>query len=231
MKNKYISMIILAILLGVLIGIQFKSSYQEKFQLSFVDRQFVGDINAIKKENAELKRKLDTLNENLKFIEKNTIVNDIEKGLKEQVDSLKLILGYLDVKGPGMTIKIDTKEEVNLGFVMEEKKILISLINEIRIYGGEVISINNQRITPYSEVTLAGNHININSTPIAQPYEIKIIGDIEKLNRYINKGNVLIDTMINMYDLNVDITSSKELIIYKAEREKKTRYVRNIEDM
>ncbi|KXZ40347.1 Uncharacterized conserved protein YlxW, UPF0749 family [Alkalithermobacter thermoalcaliphilus JW-YL-7 = DSM 7308] len=231
MKNKYMSIIVLSILTGVLIGIQFKSDYQEKLQLSFVDRQFIGEINAVKRENMELTKKLNTLNQNLKFLEKNKISDESNQKLKEQVESLKTILGYKDLKGPGLIIRIDTKEDLNLAFMMEERKILISLINEARIYGAEAISINNQIITQYTEVTLAGNHININSVAVDQPYEIKIIGNIDRLRSYINENNVLIDTMINMYGLNVNITEHREIIINRLEKEKKIRHMHIDEDV
>ena len=62
--------------------------------------------------------------------------------------------------------------------MIDYNRILLNIVNDLKANGAKFISINNQRINKYSEIILAGNHININSTPIAQPYNIKVIGDI-----------------------------------------------------
>lgn len=224
MKKNHVYIILLASMLGILIGIQFKSNYHEELEFSFLDSQLITEMNKVRSENRELLTKKEYLNDQLEILEKNKIKNEEGKQFKEKVDELKSILGYKEVNGPGIIIKIDTTEDVNLGFLMEENKILINLINEIRIYGGESISINDQRISPYSEITLAGNHINVNSIPIAQPYEIKVIGDKKRLDKRVNKDNVLIDMMTNIYKLDVNVSSYDEINIPKMEREKKLKY-------
>ncbi|SHJ82534.1 DUF881 domain-containing protein [Tepidibacter formicigenes] len=225
MKKGYLFITILTIFLGIAIGIQIKNSYNNELELSFSDRQLVDELNKTKQENKKLLLKKEYFNSQIEILEKNRLKDEVTKELKEDVDELKMALGYKDVQGPGIIIRIDIQEDINLGFLMEEKNFLITLINQINVYGGEVISINEQRITPYSEVTLAGNHININSVPIAQPYEIKVIGNKERLNKYINDDNLLIDNMKN-YNLNINIKARDKIIIIKAEREKKLKYTK-----
>ncbi|SHH46448.1 DUF881 domain-containing protein [Tepidibacter thalassicus] len=226
MKNKYWIMVVFTLFLGISIGIQTKGDYNQVRELSFYGRQLVEEINKTKQENRELLLKKEYLNLQIDILERNKLKDEVVKNLKESVDKLKMILGYKDVQGPGIIIKIDTNEDINLGELMESRSFLVQLANQIKTYGGEVISINNQRITSYSEITLAGEHININNVPIVQPYEIKVIGDKKMLSdKYINDENFLIDTM-KKYNLSVDITTSDNMIIKKSEREKNLKYIK-----
>ena len=75
--------------------------------------------------------------------------------------------------------------DTNIAEIMEEKRYLINLINELKVFGAEMLSINNYRIVGRTEIVLAGNHINVNGVSIAQPYIIQAIGDPNSLKRYV----------------------------------------------
>ncbi len=235
MKKEYIFLILFTSLLGIFIGVQFKGNYQDALELSFLDKELMGEINKVKMENKELLLKKEYLHAQLEILEKNEIKDETGKKLKKKAEALKALLGYKNVQGPGLIITIDTTEENNLGELfgefIERKKLLITLVNEIKRYGGESISINEQRISPYSEITLAGNHININSIPIVQPYEIKVIGDKKRLDKYIHYDNELIHMMKNIFKLKVNIIDYDNLIIPKVEREKKLKYVKAVKEI
>ena len=226
MNKEKMSMLLLAAILGILVGIQFKSNFQEKLELSYLDSQLITEINKAKNINKDLLMKKEILTDQLKTLEKSKIKDSVSKKYKTEVDNIKNILSYKDVGGSGIVITIDADEENNLGELMEEKKVLINLVNEIRNNGGENIAINNQRIGPYSEISKAGPHININSVPIAQPYEIKVIGDKDYLGKKFNNNNVLIDMLKNEYKLNVEISKSDSILIPRLEREKEFKYAR-----
>ncbi|MFR8620415.1 MAG: DUF881 domain-containing protein, partial [Romboutsia timonensis] len=87
------------------------------------------------------------------------------------------------------------------------------------------ISINNQRLNQYSEISLAGSHININSTPIAQPYNINVIGDIDELTDYINKKNTYLDSIGKNYQLKVETKIEKNITIEKMSIINKLEYI------
>ena len=141
---------------------------------------------------------------------------------------MKEVLSYTDIKGKGITIIIDALNEDigNIANTVDYNKILINLVNELKINGGKFISINGQRINQYSAIILAGSHINVNSIPIAQPYEIKVIGDIDKLSSYVNEGNNYIDNIILNYPMKVEYKVEESINMPKIEIPNKLRYIR-----
>ena len=181
MKNNYV-LIIISIILGLLIGFLFKgyseveSTYINKDKLTKKEiRQTKKDIKKLYKEKDILELEMDNLK--LKY-EDNIYIKEIDK--------IKRSLSFTNTYGDGIIIKIDSSnDEVgNIASIIDYNKTLINIINDLKEYGAEFISINNQRINQYSDIVLAGSHINVNSVPIAQPYEIKAIGNINKLSKY-----------------------------------------------
>ncbi len=117
-----------------------------------------------------------------------TLIND----LKTQLENLQLIAGLTEVTGPGIVITLNDNAEgakkaqnANPSNYYAEEFIIHDvdlryLINEIAGFA-EAISINNQRIINNSEIRCVGSVIMVNSTRLAPPYEIKFIGNVDKL--------------------------------------------------
>ena len=207
MKRNYMSIIFIVFIIGLLIGILIKD-YNKQVSLYVNKDKFIK--NEIKSTQKSIKEKIEKEIEILKSKNQNSKVAN-------QVNTLKEILGYIDVKGSGLLINIDAinDEMGNIANSIDYNKILLNIVNEIKVNGGEYVSINNQRLNQYSEISLAGNHININSTPIAQPYNINVIGDVDKLTDYINKKNTYLDSIGNNYQLRVETKIEKNITIEK----------------
>ena len=125
--------------------------------------------------------------------------------LKKRVTYLKMISGESRISGEGVILIIDSGKDENIALKMENKKILLLLINELRLNGAETISINGQQITNLSGITLAGTHLDINNTEIGPEYEVKIIGDSEKLYRFLDKKSVTVMFMKKVYQFHVSV--------------------------
>ena len=224
MKKKYMLIILASTVLGILIGSIIKD-FQSKKELYISKDDIVKkeikvakkSIKNLKKEKIDLDEELDTLKE--KYIEESDI---------NQIEELKDILSYTDVQGDGITIKIDSlNEDVgNIANSVDYNKILINLVNNLKVNGGKYISINGQRLNQYSEIILAGSHININSVPIAQPYEVKVIGDLEKLSSYINENNNYIENIAENYPMKVEYKIEKNISLPKIEVPNKLKYIK-----
>ncbi|QJA10034.1 DUF881 domain-containing protein [Romboutsia sp. CE17] len=224
MKKKYMLIILASTVLGILIGSIIKD-FQSKKELYISKDDIVKkeikvakkSIKNLKKEKIDLDEELDTLKE--KYIEESDI---------NQIEELKEILSYTDVQGDGITIKIDSlNEDVgNIANSVDYNKILINLVNNLKVNGGKYISINGQRLNQYSEIILAGSHININSVPIAQPYEVKVIGDLEKLSSYINENNNYIENIAENYPMKVEYKIEKNISLPKIEVPNKLKYIK-----
>lgn len=213
MKRNYMSIIFIVFIIGLLIGILIKD-YNKQVSL------YVNKDKFIKNEIKSTQKSIKVMGKEKEKIEKEIEIlksKNQNSKVANQVNTLKEILGYIDVKGSGLLINIDAinDEMGNIANSIDYNKILLNIVNEIKVNGGEYVSINNQRLNQYSEISLAGNHININSTPIAQPYNINVIGDIDKLTDYINKKNTYLDSIGNNYQLKVETKIEKNITIEK----------------
>ena len=213
MKRNYMSIIFIVFIIGLLIGILIKD-YNKQVSL------YVNKDKFIKNEIKSTQKSIKVMGKEKEKIEKEIEIlksKNQNSKVANQVNTLKEILGYIDVKGSGLLINIDAinDEMGNIANSIDYNKILLNIVNEIKVNGGEYVSINNQRLNQYSEISLAGNHININSTPIAQPYNINVIGDVDKLTDYINKKNTYLDSIGNNYELRVETKIEKNITIEK----------------
>ncbi len=207
------SIIFIVFIIGLLIGILIKD-YNKQVSL------YVNKDKFIKNEIKSTQKSIKVMGKEKEKIEKEIEIlksKNQNSKVANQVNTLKEILGYIDVKGSGLLINIDAinDEMGNIANSIDYNKILLNIVNEIKVNGGEYVSINNQRLNQYSEISLAGNHININSTPIAQPYNINVIGDVDKLTDYINKKNTYLDSIGNNYQLRVETKIEKNITIEK----------------
>lgn len=210
--------IILTVLLGIFIGMEIKSPYQLNIEGSFYTRDMISKINSEKLESFEIEKQQKNL---YKIIEEeNEILNSkIEENeqLDEYITELGRITGYEPVKGPGINIMVDSYTDTNLAYLMEDKKLFILLLNDLKLNGAEAVSVNGQRVGLLSEITLAGSHININNTPIAPPYSISAIGDSGSLYNNLDEKTPVIDIMRNAYGLKVIIKREKYISIPSIE--------------
>ena len=224
------SFLIMTMILGMLIGIQIKSPYQISSDGSFVMRETITKINKERIESYDLMKKKKASEREIEDLEELTLKENTELlDYKAKVDYLKANLAYTSVQGPGIKIIIDTNDDRNLAYLVEERKLFIILVNELKMQEAEAITINGQRINAFSEITLAGNHININAIAIAPPYEISVIGNSSKLIDYVNTKSPIIDIMKNGYNLSVNFKTEINLILPKLENIKIQEYIKEVQ--
>lgn len=213
-------MTILFPIFGILIGIQFNSvkmiddipPYKNK-----IERQEVVELRNITQDKKE---QIANLRQEINELEKEKVEDSVPlQTLKETVNKYELISGYSDVFGPGIVITIDSVSGENIAPTIEGRMYLLNLINELRVFGAEVISINDKRLVARSEITLAGNHININGQPVPPPYSVKAIGNINSFERYINHGTILFELM-ESDGIYSDIKFIEDIRIPALDREK-----------
>ena len=96
---------------------------------------------------------------------------------------------------------------------MVRSDLLLSLINKLKDAGAEAISINGQRIIARTEISLAGDNVNINTVPTAPPYTIKAIGNPDTVEGTLNIRYGIVEVMRNNYGLQVSIAKQEEIEI------------------
>lgn len=145
---------------------------------------------------------------------------DAEK--EEQLKLINKILGYTEVSGVGVVIKLDDNRNVNADKVIDisqylvHEQDLIQIVNELFNAGADAISINNQRIVSTTEIMCDGNIIRINGVMIGVPFTIKAIGFPERIRGAIDRPGGYLETMKNEGVI-VDITNEENVTIPKYE--------------
>lgn len=224
MKREYMLIILTSTILGIFMGNMFRD-YDKKQNLSTGKYSLTKkEVRAATKSIKSLKHEKENLEDEFESLKND--YEDIDK-IKE-INKLKEDLSYTDIKGQGIIIRINAlNEEIgNIANFVDYNKILINILNEIKINGGKHISINGQRINQYSEIVLAGNHININSLPVAPPYEIKVIGDIDKLSVYIKKGSDYLESIQKNHPLKLELKIDNNISMEKMSVPNKLKYMK-----
>ena len=219
---------ILSLFLGVLIVVQTNSPLQYSPYSSSVSRELLSQINKEKSEMNSLEEKLGSLNKQYRKLQ--TEYENQNMGLskedKDKYYNYRMMLGLEKLSGEGVEIKLESVEAKNIAFDTETNRLLLKLVNDIKKSGGEVISINNQIITGTSEITLAGNHINVNNVPVSPPYEIKVIGNEKTLYRNLKEKDVMLRSWESSYGIKSDVSKTRKITIPPLSVQKDIEYLR-----
>lgn len=234
MKNIKTNIIILLtfVIIGVALVLQLDQEFNVSDELgSPLNRIQDQEIIDLRKANEDMRSRIIQLRQELdEYEEASSFENPILSNLKTQVRKHRLVAGNVAVQGPGIKITLEGTTDENIAYIVEQRRFLINLVNELKVFGGEVISVNNHRIVNRSDVVLAGNHINVNKTPIAPPYVIRVIGDTNNLKRYIDYRTVLFELMErdNIYS---DIEFKDNIEIPAITREKSIQFLQVNEEI
>lgn len=223
-KNKSGIVIIfaLALIMGLIVSIQLNTSEES-------DRGGLASyaqVIALEKQLKDIRNEKDLilaeyleLEQRLKDIEQQNLSEDaILQAALSDLEKYRMAVGAVDVKGPGVIITIDdplpTEEDPGDGYstIMLRYELLLSLVNKLKEAGAEAISINGQRIIARTEISLAGNNVNINTVPTAPPYIVKAIGDPETLDGALNIRFGLFEVMRD-FGLQVSLVKQEEIEI------------------
>ncbi len=144
--------------------------------------------------------------------------------LMKEVQEYQMLAGHKSVQGPGVVILLEGIYEENIAPVVHQRKYLITLVNELRTNGAEVVSVNDHRITGRSEMTLAGNHIQVNGKPVAPPYKVKAIGAVNEFKRYVSARTFIFELMESDGIIST-IVYEENMTIEEPHREKTIRFL------
>ena len=116
--------------------------------------------------------------ENLRTQASNNNANS--SNLSETLKAYNTLLGYSEIKGPGIVITLkDGDASINKAFISDSlvhDGDILEVINALKNAEAEAISVNGQRIVNSSEITCIGNVIKINGEKVGAPFVINAIG-------------------------------------------------------
>lgn len=199
MTNKskwYLPITVVFVCLGLLISTQ----YHSKNTIS-------GDLNMQTTENliamvGDLSDKRQRLNSEIIDLNGKLILqresfedeNKLAANIRSETEELGIINGTIPVEGPGLTVMID--QYMPILYID-----IIYIVNELWAAGAEVIAINDQRLSAYSNIFYAESEdghtmfITVNNQKLSYPIEIKAIGNANNLDKGLTMPGGIIDNL------------------------------------
>ncbi|MBP5427614.1 MAG: DUF881 domain-containing protein [Clostridiales bacterium] len=144
--------------------------------------------------------------------------------LKKEWESISKKAGLTDVIGQGIIITVnDAAHDVYTLDIVEDYRDLkdmvvhdmdlVCILNELKIHGCQAISINDERIISISEQMCAGTTVRVNKRRYTPPFEIKAIGDADRLFEGLNNSEYVNELRVN--NIRVNIRKENELTVFK----------------
>lgn len=197
--KKYGSQIIVALvcaLLGFMLSYQLKMISRDEIEIDKKNdtTDITVEIEQLKSQKQDIEKKYNELMaKTKKYEEAATNKNEITKEIKNELDKSRILIGSVDVEGPGVMIHITPNTSFLSGNIdLEVQPIsgsdLVSIVNELNSAGAEAVAINDIRITSRSGIRDAGKYIVINDIRISplNIITIKAIGDKKGLDGAVN---------------------------------------------
>lgn len=230
MKDKSLASIFtLSIILGATFIILLNSPIQGN-KNSYLSREIASQINMEKEELKKKEKKIAELQKEMKKVEKKM---DIEKKILsdsefDEYSKYQIITSRKAISGEGIIITIangDGNKE-NIAFVVDSNRILLKILNVAKQNGAEIVAVNNQMISQWTGIVLAGNHLNVNNVLIETPYEIKIIGNEKTLYRFFAKDSAILNILEDKYQLSINVEKSRNIIIPSIQIYKESEFIK-----
>ncbi|MDF9408392.1 MAG: hypothetical protein A4E52_00454 [Pelotomaculum sp. PtaB.Bin013] len=216
-KVFFLSISFVAVLSGVLLGYQFRATSagnivvprDREQELALEKKSLVEDLHELQVEISDLSVKLE---------QAGIGQSEANEAMERELARIRRFAGLAPVSGPGVELVAQIRpEQDGSGTAYELKDIadqhLLTIVNELNKAGAEAIAINGQRITPISEIRLAGNHINVNGTPISPPYHIIAIGNASALKSRLELKGGLAESLLSNYGISVETQEKNEVVI------------------
>lgn len=193
------------------------------------------ELKKVRAEKDAAMEQLVDLEDRMDKIEKEKADEDFFlKGVVSDLEKYKMAAGVVDVVGPGVVVNVDdplpTEEYIaDYSVIMANYQLLLELVNRMKDAGAEAISINGQRIISTTEISLAGNNVNINTVPTAPPYIIKAIGNPDIIESTLTIRFGVVEQM-KKFDLRVSIKKKDKVEIPRYSGIIKYRYAKPVEE-
>ncbi len=194
-KNRKLLYLIAFLILGISISVQIRATrnIQPKIsvQIKLEQMQKLRESERLLAQNLEVKLREELiLRENyLKAIKdgKNNV-------LLEEWKHARFVAGFTEVKGEGIIMNVSDAQvrdgdDLN-NFVVHDRD-LIRILNDLKIAGAQAISLNGERILSTSELICTGPTVQINRNRYPAPYEIRALGDKERLYVFLNESPLI----------------------------------------
>ncbi len=220
---------------GIFIQVRTVSSSTTTVGRTHAENELRDSVLRWKEKYENAYQKLEKKEEELEKL-RNQVSNssDSASGLSTSLEEYNKLLGYTDVKGPGIVITLKDgdssifKGPTNSIIVHDED--LFNVVNALKNAGAEAISINGQRITSRTGISCVGNVITVNGQKIGAPFVVNAIGPAVQLHSSLTMPGGYLSLMeAGGVQIQIDQFEKSTVEVPKFEGIYKTEYVSNIE--
>lgn len=190
-----------ALILGLLFSRVLPGGAQAQADTRLKNQTLVETITQLEKEISGMEKELSALREETEQLQNNQAGGkSVSSSMQSDIELQQSLAGLTELRGPGIKITLDDNttgataakvknpEDYRPNDYIIHDKNLLYLLNELREAKVEGISINNQRIIASSDIRCVGTVIMVNSTRLAPPFEICVIGNAEKLKEAVEQS-------------------------------------------
>lgn len=211
LKDNFIILFIIFAVFGTLVTVQVRSTVrmQKQSAVTLDYNRLKNQLDSRVKAGEQYKAQIADLEHKQEDFLKASTGTASSNGSKSELDYLKLISGLTDVTGDGVVITLNDAEnpdpQSEMDYIIHDYEVY-GVVNELRKAGAQAISINNERLIATSEQICAGPTIKINNNRYAVPFEIKAIGDSDKLYSAVKNS----DSIQELVDFKKRVTIEKK---------------------
>jgi len=222
------AMAVVCIVIGIMLAMQYRTNLHSPSHVSYREwsRQLVQSKN-LQQQNNELVKETMALRADLA----GAASGKQNQSLKSQLNQANVLAGFTPVVGPGLVVVLDDnpdpmqQNDQPEDYLIHDTSLLL-VINQLRNAGAEAISVNSERIIAGSEVRCAGPTILVNLNRIPPPYEIRAIGDPDKLEQAMRREGGDLENL-RFWGIKVSVQTANSLEIPAYNGILKYQYARN----
>lgn len=193
---------------------QYQDAYRTRSKLE-------SDINDLKEQYFNLNQKINDLTKTTNDM------SSTNQQMKDELDLDKMAVGNVDIEGQGVEITLNDGGGEFTGTVKNSNTVadmihdhdIRYVINDLRCAGAEAISINGQRILSNSEIYCNAEFILVNGIKTGAPFDIKAIGDMDKLQDYMlsERGYLNYLKLRGEGNITIDLESNPDIKIFSSD--------------
>lgn len=203
-------------ILGLIISTQTKV-YIDAENLRIPESRQLNELVVLLKDSqnkkTDLEKQLIKLRQQYNEINKGTLPASLSD---KQLQKLYEIAGLTSVKGQGIIVKLDDRNNISKASANNDALVqsddILKIVNELKASGARAISINDLRLVTTSEIVTAGSNIMINQTRLVPPYIIKAVGSPDTMIASLKmRGGIL--EYLEVFGIKVTIKSQPDIIV------------------
>ena len=165
-------------------------------------------LSGLNTEAAGLRDEIDTLKLQLLSLQSSSQSDAAALVQTEQhLSDLEVLAGTIPVSGPGVVLSVsDPRHQV--GYDSR-----VSVVEELRDAEAEAIAVDGHRVGPTSWFGQSGRTLELDGTPLPEPYTVQAIGDATTLSGGLEIPGGALDALRSLQGVTAGVARSPQLLL------------------